>query len=118
MKKAIQALTVAAFAVAAFVLTGCTSVPGTIMDKTKPLSQDGYTVVAPQVQASELNVCIFGIPVSNPVGSPSRRLYQNCLSQAPGADALIEYSLDAQTFNFVILSVDRYLLVGTPVKSK
>lgn len=118
MKKTIQALTVAVLAAAAFAMTGCTSVPGTILNNTKPLSQDGYTVVAPQVQASEISVNILGIPVSNPTGSPSRRLYRNCLAQTPGADALIEYSMDVQQFNFLILSVERYLLVGTPVKSK
>ena len=118
MKKSIQALAVAALAGAVAVLTGCTSVPGTILNNTKPLSQDGYTVVAPQVQASEVSLNILGIPISNPTGSPSRRLYQNCLAQTPGADALIEYSMDVQQFNFLILSVNRYLLVGTPVKSK
>ena len=118
MKKSIQALTVAAFAVAAVVLSGCSSVPGTVLDKTKPLAQNGYTVVGQEVQASEVSVNILGIPVSNMSGSPSRRIYKKCLAQAPGADALIEYSMDVQQFNFFILSVDRYLLTGTPVKSK
>lgn len=118
MKKSIQVLAVAAVAVAAVVLSGCTSVPGTILDKTKPLAQNGYTELAPEVQASELSVNILGFPISNPSGSPSRRLLNKCLKQAPGADALIQYSMDVQQFNFLILSVDRYLLVGTPVKSK
>jgi hypothetical protein len=118
MKKTIQALTVAALAVAAFALSGCTSVPGTIMDKTKPLSQDGYTVVGPEVQASEWSVHMFGIDVTDTRGSLSRRLYKSCLAQASGADALIEYTLDVQQFNFWFLSLERYLLVGTPVKSK
>lgn len=118
MKKSIQALAVAAIAVAAVVLSGCTSVPGTVRDTTKPLSQGGYTQLGPEVQASTYNVNILGFPISNPKGSPSRKLLQDCLSQAPGADALIEYSMDVQQFNFLILSVDRYLLVGIPVKSK
>ena len=118
MKKSIQALTVAALAVAAVVLSGCTSVPGTVLDKTKPLAQNGYTIVGPEVQAAEISVNILGFPISNPSGSPSRRLYKTCLKQADGADALIEYSMDVQQFNFLILSVDRYLLTGIPVKSK
>lgn len=118
MKKSIQMLTMGALALAALVLSGCISRPGAIQDKTKPLSQDGYTVVAPEVSATETMVSVFGVSVGDLRGSPSRRMYQKCLSQAPGADALIEYSTDTKMVFLGPVNVTWFTMTGTPVKTK
>lgn len=119
MKKSIQALVIAAVAIAAVALTGCTSVPGTIMDKSKPIDPHGYTVVKPEVSATEAMVNILGFNVSDLRGSPSRRMYQACLAQTKGeADALIEYSTDIKTLNLGIINVMWFTMTGTAVKTK
>ena len=114
MKVLAGAMIAAALAVA----TGCTSVPGTIMDKTKPLAQNGYTVVGEEVSATELMVFVFGVPLSDLRGSPARRMYKSCLKQAPGADALIEYGTDVKGINLNFIAFQWFTLTGTPVKSK
>jgi predicted small secreted protein len=119
MKKTIQALAVAAVAVAAVALTGCYSVPGSIQHATKPLDQNGYTVVAKEVSATDTQVTIFGFGASDLRGSISRRLYQNCLNQARGSDALIEYTQDEKVVAFPpFFSVRWFTLTGTAVQSK
>ena len=118
MKKSIQLMAVAALAVAAIALSGCATVPGAIQDKTKPLAQNGYTVVAPEVSATETMVSVFGFTASDLRGSPSRRMYQKCLAKAPGADALIEYSTDVKTVNLGVVNVMWFTMTGTAVKSK
>ena len=116
MKSYLAILSLAVLAAVVFV--GCTTVPGTIQDKTKPLAQNGYTVVGPEVSATEAMVSVFGFSVSDMRGSPSRRMYQKALSKAPGADALIEYSTDIKKLNLVFVNVMWYTVTGTPVKTK
>lgn len=118
MKKSIQWLAVAAFAVVAFALSGCSTVPGAIQDKTKPIEQNGYTVVADEVSASEQMIMVFGFAASDVRGSLSRRLYQKCLKQAPGADALIEYTIDTKRVTLGVVNVISYTMTGTAVKTK
>lgn len=118
MKKYIQWLAVAAFAVGAFALSGCMTVPGVIQDKTKPIQQNGYTVVAEEVSATEPMVMVFGFAASDVRGSLSRRLYQKCLKQAPGADALIEFTTDVKQVNLGVVNVMWYTMTGTAVKTK
>jgi hypothetical protein len=118
MKMSIKALALAAVAAAAVALTGCTSIPGVIQDKTKPLDQNGYTVVAPEVSATEMQAYIFGYGLSDLRGSTSRRLYKSALHEAPGADALIEYTMDRKSLNLVFVNIIWYTMTGTAVQTK
>ena len=104
-------------AAAALAMTGCQSMPGVVIDKSKPIEQGGYTVVADEVSATETNVIVFGHPVDDLRGSPGRRLYKNALAKAPGADALIEYTMDTKIMNLSIVTIIWYTLTGTPVKT-
>ena len=107
----------AAITAAAMVMTGCQMVPGTIIDKSKPIEQGGYTVVRDEVSATELQVFLLGIPLSDLRGSAGRRMYKNALAQAPGADALIEYTTDTKMVNLSLIMFQWYTLTGTPVKT-
>jgi len=107
----------AAMAAAAMAMTGCSTYPGTIQDKSKPMNQNGYTVVADEVSATECQVVLFGIALSDQRGSAGRRMYKNALSKAPGADALIEYTTDVKQINAGPLGVQWFTLTGTPVKT-
>lgn len=118
MKKAIQALTVAA--AAAIVLTGCMSMPGAIQDKTKPMDPNGYTVVGEPVQTQHWSWVLLGFPISDVTSSLSQEMYRDCLKKAGnGADALIEYSMDTTMIVLGPLgTITRQTLTGTPVKTK
>ena len=98
-------------------MTGCVAVPGVVMDKSKPIEQNRYTVVGDEVSATECTVYLFGFPVSDIRGSAGRRMYKNALSQAPGADALIEYTCDYTGLDLFVLNLRWYTLAGTPVKT-
>lgn len=104
---------------AAVVLTmsGCVAVPGAVMDKSKPMEQNRYTVVGDEVSATECTVYLLGIPLSNLRGSTGRRMYKNALSQAPGADALIEYTNDCRIMNIGPVQLLWFTLTGVPVKT-
>ena len=104
-------------AVALLFVTSCYSFPGVIQDKTKPIDQGGYTVVGDEVSATETMVSIFGIAMSDLRGSAGRRMYKSSLSQAPGADALVEYTTDTKMLNLGPIQVVWYTLTGTPVKT-
>ena len=120
---------IAAFAIA---MTGCVSTPGVVMDKSKPIEQGGYSLVGvDEVSSTGWFVSVFGVPLP-PIymdgesvtedilsGSPGRVLYKNALYKVrdTGADALIEYTLDSQSLWLYILTVGRYTLAGTPVKT-
>ena len=125
-------LACAAIIAAAVTMTGCISVPGVVMDKTKPIEQGKYTVVSDAVSSTVYNVSIFGIPLppifadsndsaemaSNVIASgQGRLLYRKALGKAPGADALIEHSLDSQYGFFFIFAIGRTTLTGTAVKT-
>ena len=110
-------LVCAALAAVALTMAGCTSFPGVIQDKSKPMEQNKYTVVGEEVSATECTVYFFGVPLSDLRGSAGRRMYKNCLSQAPGADALIEYTTDTKSISAGPIGVIWYTLTGTPVKT-
>jgi len=99
-------------------MSGCYSYPGVINDKSKPIEQDGYSVVGDEVSATEMQVFLFGFPMSDLRGSAGRRMYKNALAQAPGADALIEYTTDTKQLNLSLLVFQWYTLTGVPVKTK
>lgn len=113
----IKSICGAALAAAAIVMTGCQTVPGTIIAKSKPIEQGQYTVVADEVSATEMQVYLFGWPLSDLRGSAGRRMYKNALKQAPGADALIEYTTDLKTFGGGPILFTWYTLTGVPVKT-
>lgn len=108
----------AAIAAAAMTMTGCFIHPGTIHDMSKPITQGGYTVVGDEVSATENQIFILGWPLHSPEGgSAGRRMYKNALAQAPGADALIEYTTDQTIYMIPFVQVQRYTLTGVPVKT-
>lgn len=107
----------AAIAAAALAMSGCSSYPGVIMDKSKPMDQGRYTVVSPEVSATEMQCHLFGIAMSDLRGSAGRRMYKAALQQAPGADALIEYTTDTKIVNLGFLVFNWYTLTGTAVKT-
>lgn len=107
----------AAIAAAAMVVSGCHSYPGTIQDKSKPMTQNGYTVVKEEVSATECQVSVFGIGVSDVRGSAGRRMYKAALEQAPGADALIEYTTDTRDIMLGPVFFQWFTLTGVPVKT-
>lgn len=115
MKK--RVLVGAAIAAAAFAMSGCTTYPGTIQDKSKPMDQNGYTVVADEVSATECQVSVFGISVSDQRGSAGRRMYKTALAKAPGADALIEYTTDVKQVMAGPVFLQWFTLTGIPVKT-
>ena len=107
----------AAIAAAMVAMSGCSSYPGMIQDKSKPIAQNGYTVVGDEVSATECQVFLLGIAMSDLRGSAGRRMYKKALDQAPGADALIEYTTDTKMINAALISVQWYTLTGVPVKT-
>ena len=113
----VKVLAGAAIAAAAIAMSGCYSYPGTVLDKSKPMMQTGYTVVGDEVSASEFTFFLLGIPLSDLRGSAGRRMYKNALAQAPGADALIEYTTDVRGINLNIIGVQWFTVTGTPVKT-
>ena len=118
MKRKMKVLAGAAIAAAAMVVSGCChSYPGTIQDKSKPMTQNGYTVVGKEVSAIECQVSVFGIGVSDVRGSAGRRMYKTALEQAPGADALIEYTTDIKDIMLGPVFFQWFTLTGVPVKT-
>lgn len=106
-----------AIAATAIVVSGCSSYPGTIQDKSKPMNQNGYTVVGEEVSATECQVSVFGISASDLRGSAGRRMYKKALAQAPGADALIEYTTDTKNMMLGPVFLQWFTLTGTAVKT-
>ncbi len=107
----------AVFAMVAMLLASCTTVPGVIHDKSKPIEQGNYTVVGDEVEATEVTLYLLGFPLSDQRGSAGRRMYKRALEKAPGADALIEYTTDIKAVNLPFIGIHWYTLTGTPVKT-
>ncbi|MBP5285890.1 MAG: hypothetical protein ILO34_07290 [Kiritimatiellae bacterium] len=113
----IKILAGAAIAAAMMTTTGCQVTPGTIRDQSKPLLPGRYSVVGDEVSATETQVYLLGFPVSDLRGSAGRRMYKQALSQAPGADALIEYTTDTKIVNLQFVMFQWFTLTGVPVKT-
>lgn len=118
MKSTFKALAVLAAIAAVAALTGCSTVPGNLTNMSKPLLPGRYTVVKEQVQASENQYILFGYGLGDLRGSMARRLYKEALAQAPGADALIEYTIDTKRVNLAVFQVITTTLTGTAVQSR
>ena len=112
-----KVIMVAAIAAVAMIMSGCHSYPGSIQDKSKPIAQNGYTVVGDEASATECQITVFGIGLSDLRGSAGRRMYKTALAQAPGADALIEYTTDVRDVALGPIFVQWFTLTGTPVKT-
>ena len=120
----------AAIVATAFVMTGCMTAPGVVMDKSIPLEQGGYTVLNDEKPVScKMHLwTIFGYglpPIFEDVGvnsikdavsmNPGHLLYEKCKAKA-NADALIEYNTDVTGVYLYFVSWACYNLTGTPVK--
>lgn len=83
-------------------LTGCVRYPGGIAPSNVPLHPDGYTVIGP-VESQDCKVNLFGVlPVSG--GNQVSDAVKNALSKSPGADALVEVTIDRVTKWFILWS--------------
>ena len=110
----------AAAAVCAMVgMAGCTTLPSSFVDKSKPM--DKYDVVGKEVTSSFTQVSVFGFG-SSTGESAQREAYKAALKKAPGADALIEMAVDVTTMSTGFLplpvQVTTTTVTGTPVKTK
>ena len=123
----------AAAAIAFTAIAGCITTPGVVQDKSKPMEQGKYTVVADSTSSQVWYVSIFGFSlppifddsdsVTDLAGNMTsvqagRILYKKAVAKVPEADALIEYTLDSQTLWGFFFYVGRYTLTGTPVKTQ
>lgn len=106
----------AAALAAAVVLSGCSTTPQNFVHASRPLEQGKYTVVGKEVEGTDTQFAILGYGVSLP-GSPQRRALAAALKRAPGADALVEMSVDYQTINLFVVWVMTTHVTGTPVKA-
>ena len=107
--------------------------PGGVADKSKPLEQNGYTVLGdgetPVTSSmTQWGILFFTLPpvfdadIENVIvnaadSSPSQILYRKCLKKA-GADALIEYAVDRKVIMTGWVNYTRTTLSGIPVKAK
>ena len=125
----------AALAVSGITMTDClVNVPGSVEDRSKPIDQGRYTVVGDDVSSTmwDFTILFFPLPSVFPDSkdrqdlfnnvidaAPGQILYDYAKGKAPGADALIEYSMDHQFFMFPpFFSFHRTTLTGTPVKTE
>lgn len=106
----------AAAAVCATLFSGCSTTPQNFVSSSKPMLQGRYTVVGKEVEGTDTQFMVLGFGASLP-GSPQRRALKAALDRAPGADALVEMSVDYQTINLLVLHVMMTHVTGTPVKS-
>ena len=113
MKKLIG---MAAIAVAAAGITGCTTVPQNFTDASKPIEQGCYTVLGEEVEGTDTQFLVFGLGAGIP-GSPQRRALKLALEKAAGADALVEMAVDYQVINLPFVAIMTTRVTGTPVKT-
>lgn len=86
----------------AIALAGCVRSPGGVAPSNIPLSQDGYSMLGP-VAASDCKVNLFGvIPVSG--GNQVADAMTRAQSKIPGADALVNISIDRVSKYFILWS--------------
>ena len=84
----------------ALLSTGCARRPGGVAASNIPLAPGGYTEIG-RVSASDCKINLLGIiPISG--SNYISDAMENALREEPGADALIDISID-QSFKFFIL---------------
>ena len=106
----------AAAAVCAAVFSGCSTTPQNFVYASKPVSQGCYTTVGKEVEGTDTQLMVLGFGVGLP-GSPQRRALATALKRAPGADALVEMSVDYQVMNLWFVHIMTTRVTGTPVKT-
>ena len=113
MKKLVAFAAVMAGALA---MTGCSTTPQNFVASSKPVLQGRYTVLGDEVEGTDTQVMILGIPLGLP-GSPQQRALRTALDKAAGADALIEMSVDYQVLNLWWAHLMTTRVTGTPIKT-
>ena len=113
MKKLIAFAAVMAGALA---MTGCSTTPQNFVASSKPVMQGRYTELGDEVDGTDTQVMLLGIPLGFP-GSPQQRALRAALEKAAGSDALIEMSVDYQMLNLWVLQLMTTRVTGTPVKT-
>lgn len=89
-------------AILSILSAGCARSPGGVSASNIPLSQGGYTPLG-RVAASDCKVNLFGIlPVSG--GNHVADATQKALAQRPGAEALVDISVDRVGKYFILWS--------------
>jgi hypothetical protein len=97
-------------------IAGCFHHPGGIAPATKPLSQNGYTVLG-KVEGRDCVYHIFGIiPVTD--GNELREAVADAMKKKPYADAMIEVTVDSYWQFFILYSRGCTQVYGTAVQSK
>ena len=106
----------AAGLLAASVTAGCFHHPGGIAPSTRPLNQNGYTVLG-KVEGRDCVYHILGlIPVTD--GNELREAVADAMKKKPYADALTEVTVDAYWQFFILFSRGCTQVYGTAVQSK
>lgn len=83
-------------------LAGCVRDPGGIAPSNIPVSQNGYSELG-RVQAQDCMVRLLGIlPVSG--GNQTADAVSRALAQKPGADALVNITVDRVSKYFILWS--------------
>lgn len=113
MKKLIAFAALMAGAVA---MTGCSTTPQNFVASSKPILQGRYAELGDEVDGTDTQVMILGVPLSL-AGSPQRRALSAALEKARGADALVEMAVDYQVVNLQLIQFMTTRVTGKPVKT-
>ncbi|HEX2055641.1 MAG TPA: hypothetical protein VHF07_04050 [Nitrospiraceae bacterium] len=109
-------LTAAAVFSLLFGTAGCFHHPGGIAPSTRPLNQNGYTVLG-KVEGRDCVYHILGlIPVTD--GNELKEAVADAMKKKPYADALTEVTVDAYWQFFILFSRGCTQVYGTAVQSK
>jgi hypothetical protein len=101
---------------AATVTAGCFHHPGGIAASTRPLAPNGYTVLG-KVEGRDCVYHILGlIPVTN--GNELKDAVQDAMKKKPYADAMVDVTVDAYWYWFILFSRGCTQVYGTAVQSK
>lgn len=99
-----------------FGIAGCFHHPGGIAPSTKPLNQNGYTVLG-KVEGRDCVYHILGlIPVTD--GNELKEAVADAMKKKPYADAMIEVTADSYWQFFILYSRGCTQVYGTAVQSK
>ena len=86
----------------ALVLPGCVRAPGGVAPSNIPLEPGGYTVIG-RVSGSDCRTMLLGlIPLSG--GNQVADAMREALAERPGAEALVDISIDLVGKNFIIVT--------------
>ena len=101
--------------VSSLVLAGCAHAPGGIAASTKPLP-NGYDVIK-EVEGEDCGYdFLFFLPLTG--GNETKDAVKDALSEAPGADALINVTSDGYSINWILINLVCTQVQGTAVRSR